>query len=735
MGIVDNLTQWSESVNIAEGMSEERLSRIGSDAIKWCRDDDQSRSPWLTKHAAHLKMAMQVAEKKTFPWPDAANVKYPLLLVAALQFHARAYPAIVPGKNVVKGAITGYDPTGEKAQAAERIGKHMSYQLLEEMEEWEPDMDRGMLVLPICGCFFKKSYYNPDLERNESTAVWADKLIVHNDTTSLNRAPRISEMFCLYPQEVEERKRLGTWLDVDLEYDDQDAEKPEKFIEQHTWIDLDDDGYKEPYIVTVHENTEKVMRIVARYDDESIYCKTGQGKKASVADQRRQVERENADIVKNNQAAALLAEQRYMTDGVWVQPVQVSLSPMPDHSGMKLAKIEPIQIYTKYSFLPSPDGGFYDVGFGQLLESLSETINTNINQMLDASSLANLGGGFKAKSAKVPSGKMRAAVGEYVDIETNGLPIRESIMPFNYRGPSPSSFNLLSLLLEASKDIANIKDILLGDQPENTTATTSMITREEGMKVFTAIYKRIYRAFKRELAKLKRLNRKHLPDEQYFRVLDMDQSVMKITRSDYHFDDTDVQPVADPTVATQSQRLLKAQSAMAFVQDPDVDGYEIKRAFFQALDIPNVDMIIPPKEQLPPPEPPPEMLVAAANLKKIQADTQKVYSEIEEIKARIKKTYADAINAIADAESKEVGTQVDAYEAQVKALGDAKKEREEEDGRKSEQGITGGMAQSSPDEGSIPAPPEILGGTEGIPGGGASIGAEGQPEQDSNAGG
>ena len=60
----------------------------------------------------------------------------------------------------------------------------------------------------------------------------------------------------------------------------------------------------------------------------------------------------------------------------------------------KITSIEPYQYYTKYGFIPNPDGGFYDVGFGLLLGPINETINTVINQLLDSGALSNIQGGF-----------------------------------------------------------------------------------------------------------------------------------------------------------------------------------------------------------------------------------------------------------------------------------------------------------------------------------------------------
>jgi hypothetical protein len=45
---------------------------------------------------------------------------------------------------------------------------------------------------------------------------------------------------------------------------DEEGEEPEAFIEQCRYIDLDGDGYKEPYLVTVHVDSKTVVRTVTQ---------------------------------------------------------------------------------------------------------------------------------------------------------------------------------------------------------------------------------------------------------------------------------------------------------------------------------------------------------------------------------------------------------------------------------------------------------------------------------------
>ena len=165
-------------VNLAQKIDQQKLDKIGQLVCEEYRQDLASRSDWEKRYEQSLKLASQTVEAKTFPWKGAANIKFPLLTTACVQFSARAYPALIPGKNIVNCRVTGFDEDGRKMRRADRISRHMSYQILEEMEEWEEDMDRMLIMLPITGTELK-TYFDPSLGRNVSTHVLAKDLVVN----------------------------------------------------------------------------------------------------------------------------------------------------------------------------------------------------------------------------------------------------------------------------------------------------------------------------------------------------------------------------------------------------------------------------------------------------------------------------------------------------------------------------------------------------------------------------
>ncbi len=574
------------SVNIADELTDEYLDTVGLAVVEGYTDDLASRADWQKRYENALKLAAQVMENKSFPWPGAANIKYPLLTTACVQFSARAYPALLPGTSVVQCRTVGKDVDGMKAARADRIGKHMSYQVLEEMEGWEEDMDRLLVMLPVTGTEFKKTYFDPGLGRNVSEHVLARDLVVNYWAKSLESATRKTHLIWLTPNEMEERMRRGTYRKLDLgqpqtmqddlrKVSDQiqgrsppanDADAPHLALECHCWWDLDGDGYKEPYIVTVHHDTHKVLRIVARFDS------TG-------------VEMNENGIV----------------------------------------SIKPVEYFTKFSFIPALDGGFYDFGWGLLLGPINETVNTAINQLLDGGTLSNMQAGYISRGIKVRGGNHTFKPGEWKMVDSTGDDLRKGIVPLPVREPSATLFQLLGLMVESGEKLANVVDILLGENPgQNQPATTTMAVIEQGLKVFTAVYKRLYRALKKEYQKLYRLNRIYLPDEVYFRVIDVGQEELKtIRQGDYDGDETDVVPSADPNVVSEAQKLTRAEALVtSLMNGAPANPLEVWRRYYEAMGVTNIDALLP--KQMPQPQPDPKILIDKA---KVELDTQRVQLE------------------------------------------------------------------------------------------------------------
>lgn len=639
-----------DKVNLAEDLDEQTITDLGLQTYNEYEIDLSSRQEagWDEEYDEFLKLASQAVEEKSYPWKGAANVKYPALTKAGIRFNARALPALIQGNNVVKGKVLGKDEQGEKRQRADRISGHMNFQLLHQMDEWQEGMDLILLMNPFVGTTFKKTYYSRALQRNVSDIVLAKNLVVNYNAPSFDRAPRKTECFELYPHEVIENQREGAFLDVDLDLDygeDGDRYAAQEFLEQHRRFDLDDDGYPEPVVVTMHKRTKKIVRVVAGYDE----------------------------------------------DGIEV-----------DESTGELARIDPIAYYTKYGFIPNPQSRVYDWGYGHLLRSLQGTIDTSINQMLDAGHLANAPGGFIGREMRMRSGTIRMRPGEYKPVPVSGDDVRKGVVDRQFSGPSQTMFALVEFLRNEVDDIASLQAVLEGNVPANSQPTTVLALIEQGLQPFKAIFKRLHQALAKELDKLFRLNRRYLNPQEYFEFLDSGQPG-QITLQDYEEDDMGVVPVSDPSTVGRQEELAKAQALMQGLQDPMLNRAEIWRRYFEATNQEDVEALFVDE----PPGPSPEQ---QAELLKTQIEERKQAMEEEMAPFERLNTLAQALERFAKAEAEEAGMNAEAYKLTLEEMRneiEAVKAINEQQ-RNSQQRAMGGMAGKSGN----------AGGSRGVPGAG-----------------
>lgn len=542
-----------------------------------------SRKEWEEMVIKSLQLFNNYMPPKTEPWPNASNVSLPFIVVAALQFHARAYDAIIPAKNVVSCIPVGGD---EDRQRAERNTKYMNYQLLYDMDTFEEDMDNGLLALSLVGSMFKKTYFDTVTKKPISQYISALDVVINYGAVSIDDS-RVTHQIWLYQNQVRERVASGSFIKEAWNFgrgasikpsykksidDIQGIQDPQNqlddnqrlFIEVQTWWDLDGDGIKEPFIITVDYDTKTVVKITDR---------------------------------------------RYID---------------------AFGRIQTINYYTHYKLFPNSDG-FYGLGFGILLGGLNKAANDIVNEVIDAGDLANTQGGFVTQLGGAKRGVLEFKRGEFKEINVYIDDLKKAIWTFDFKGPNQTLYAVLGLLYEYAKLVSGLSETMTGQLPaSDTPATTVLALIEEGRKLFSSIHKRIHRTFKKELKKIYRLNSIFINPIIYFKVLGDNNTpqgdLLQISRSDF-VDTIDVIPVSDPTIISKAEKVIKAKELRDDVlANPLTSGnqqsvYLATRAYYEAIDAPYIDDILQP------PPPPPNLNPYDENALFIQEKTSIVYPD------------------------------------------------------------------------------------------------------------
>jgi chaperonin GroES len=619
--------------NIANLLDENQLNKIGGLVNNTYRTDLTS----CEEEFAIKKEVMDLAMQDVTPRDGKPNTVIPLIYAAAQRFNADAFPALMRDGNVVQAKILGYDgavyqlddngdeiideetgekeevlPPGKKLEKGERIAKYENFLLQNHIKGWEEDEDKLLFALAILGDMFKKTYYDPYKKQTVSEILYPFDVVVNINAQNMKDYP-VSLPQSIKQNEVRQRTLTGEFLEYDIDVllggeiedgkDTEEYDKEVEIIEQHRLLDLDGDGYKEPYTVTIAN--ERVLNIRRNFEKKDVN-KTKDGKVLEIV----------ADIM-----------------------------------------------LTHRIFIPNPKGTFYSLGFGHILRRLNRTVNGTVNQLMESGINANMTRGLMSSSIKLKGGEKVLKNQEWWVVSDTGFNLKDSIVTLDSKEPSVVLYQLMEFLIDVAKQLSNITDILGGNIPENMQATTALASIEQGLKEFKAIYKRQYRGLTEEIQKIHKIV-KNIPErfaQEYIRVLDDPEADFE---KDFNDENLDIQLTADLDVVTNTERVAKATVLMQFIGNPQLKQDILIKRILNALRIERLDeLVIEPQPKQPDPmaeflkmQQENERLKAKIALQESQRKLLEAGMKGSEMKVKAEKTAAETENVEADTRKKDAET-------------------------------------------------------------------------------
>lgn len=625
---LEKLKTYIDSINIAASLDQQCLQDIGDKVKLGYEEDLRSMQEWLDDVKKVEELALLKSHAKNTPLPNSANVKLPIITKACLEYSSVAYPEIIKDDKVVQAYILGKDLTGDKKLKATKCTDYMNYQLLIEQQDWQLETDRLLNRLALIGFLCRKTYYDDIRKINKSEICEPTELIINSNVKSLEDALRISHVIHFSMNDLISGKNttkndVPVFLEDPINelleiHKDKDVDECIDLIEQHCWLDLDEDGYKEPYIVTILKENNQVLRIVARFDKDCIKATKD-----------------------------------------------------------KIERIEPIKCFVDYHFLVSPRGKFQSIGFGLLLLHLTEASNSIVNQLIDSGQLANMRGGYKdARLEILPSGNSLHDPGEWKSVKSKlGMSLKDGFLPIDYREPSSVLYQLLGLLIDVSRDLTSSAEINNGTQSSNNAKTGATLSlQQEGKKTLNSINKRVYRSLTNEFRQLFALNGKYLDNNVSVNTIN---KAFQVSRKDFDAESLIMYPVADPTLASEQKKIAAAQFAQSLLANPGIDPVKVTKYIIK--NSPFVDMEELLVDEDTPQQPNPEALKAQAEIQnmadqvklkasQLDLEKQRLQSENYERMCRCLELKAKAMLAVAQAQAQENNGNFATYEKELDLL-------------------------------------------------------------------
>ena len=530
--------------NLAESLDEDILQSIATELVEAYEEDKDSRKDWEDSYRKGLDLLGLKYDERSQPFQGASGVTHPMLSESVTQFQAQAYKELLPSGGPVNTQILG-KITQQKEEQAQRIKEFMNYQILHVMEEYDPELDQMLFYLPLSGSAFKKIYYDESLERAVSKFVSSDDLYVSYMATDLFSCERITHTIKKSENEIRKLQVSGFYRDIDIQpYNDTDATKAKEDKISGITKSYRQDEYQ---LLEVHTD----LNIEGIDSDDGIkvpYIVT----------------------IDEGSGEVLSIYRNY------------------DEEDPKKKKK---QYFTHYKFLPGL--GFYGLGLVHMLGGLSRTATSALRQLIDAGTLSNLPAGFKARGLRIRDDDNPIQPGEFRDVDAPSGDLRAGLLPLPYKGADPTLFQLLGFVVEAGTRFAAVADQKIGDTvAANAPVGTTMALIERGMRVMSAIHKRLHYAQKIEFNLLAKIFAESLPERYPYEL--PSNAIPSIKVQDFS-DEIDIIPVSDPNIFSMAQRVTLAQTQLQLAQAaPQMHNmYEAYRRMYQALNVKDIDTILP----------------------------------------------------------------------------------------------------------------------------------------------
>jgi len=537
--------------NLAEYMDDSDLQSLASELLSDFEEDISSRKDWMQTYVDGLELLGMKIEERSEPWEGACGVYHPMLSEALVKFQSETMMATFPANGPVKTKIIGRE-TPAKKESAERVQEDMNYQLMEKMVEYRPEHERMLWGLGLAGNAFKKVYYDPHMERQVSIFVPAEDIVVPYGASDIETAPRVTHVMRKTENELKRLQVAGFYRDVDLgeplntldEVEKKIAEKmgfratsDDRFKVLEMQVDLDLPG---------HENEDgiKLPYIVT--------------------------------IDKGTQK--ILAIRRN-----W------------EESDTTYAKRQHL---VHYGYIPG--FGFYCFGLIHLIGAYAKSSTSILRQLVDAGTLSNLPGGFKARGMRVKGDDTPISPGEWRDVDVPSGAIRDNLLPLPYKEPSQVLAGLMDKIIEEGRRFANTADLQISDMSAQAPVGTTLAILERTLKTMSAVQARIHYSMKQELKLLKQIIAAYTPEEYPYEPIEGDRRAKK---SDY--DDVDVIPISDPNASTMAQKIVQYQAVLQLAQAaPQIYNMPLlHRQMLDVLGIKNAEKLVPLDEDQKPTDP------------------------------------------------------------------------------------------------------------------------------------
>jgi len=541
--------------NMAEWYDEGTLGSLTIRYLDMLEIDKQARTQRDKQYEEGIKrtgMGNDAPGGATFM--GASKVVHPAMAEGCVDFAAKAIKEMFPPDGPVRTKVLG-KMDELKQEKSERKRDYLNWQITEQIEEFRDEQEQLLTQLPLGGSQYFKLWFDEKKKRPCVEFLPIDRMILPFAATNFYTAQRAAEVHEITEYEFKRRVKSGMYRDINLiqsntQPEQSKAQKANDKIEGKQWED-NQDGLREVFHIYTYLELDE--------DKET------KGESAPYILMIDKLDNKVVGLYRNWEE-----EDETMTKLDWI---------------------------VEFKFIPWR--GAYAIGLPHLIGGLSAALTGALRALLDTAHINNSATMLKLKGAKISGQSQQVDVTQIVEIE--GAPgvqdIRQIAMPMPFNPPSQVLFELLGWLDTAAKGVVSTSEEKIADVNANAPVGTTQALIEQGAAVFSSIHARLHESQARVLKILCRLNRWHFDEMRKGDIV----ADLEIHRDDFQ-KNTDVIPVSDPHIFSETQRMAQMQAVLALA-DKHPDQFDMNAVLSRSLKqmkIPNINELmkdVPAPEQ------------------------------------------------------------------------------------------------------------------------------------------
>jgi hypothetical protein len=545
--------------NLAIGFSDEARKKLSSFLLEAIEQDIEVREQWLTPvEKAKQYLGFSLEDIKNIPFSQATRTFDTTLATALIRFYATARAELLP-----QDGPAGFKINGNSDEEVERKGELnrdlLNYYLTIEDQSYYSDFERFLLYLGFYGSGFKKVYYDKISKRPLSRFILPTDFVIDADCTSILESNRLTHILHLTKREIILNQQNKIYRDVDLPY--------LKTME----VNDDDDESK-----AINKKSDEID--LGAYAKRSLF---------PIYEVHTYLNLEDFTD-SNNDSDQIDIPLPYI---VTIDKISKEVLSIRKNWTEEDEEKKREEYFIQYNYLPG--FGIYGYGLAHLMGSNAISLTTILRQLIDAGTFKNLPGGLRAKGFKTQTNDIIVGPGQFIEVDTGGIPLSEAFMPLPYSEPSSTLHQLMLEERNQCKELASTSEMGMLDSKEDIPVGTTLAMLETNNRIQSAVLRSIHFSFSRELQLIDKIFRRTIDTKEF----NFGSESKVITSNDF-VEEVMIIPVSDPSVNSTTQRIIKAEAILKTAQlAPELHNLrEVFKLNYEAqgLNIEAIDKILPP---------------------------------------------------------------------------------------------------------------------------------------------